>query len=1058
MFLCNRVINRGAMPLLVTLISLLVLVGSQSQARNQADNNAADTEKRAPGGKGTEADIPVTRWPEEDPNRPTPFDQWRAGVGSAGPFHAETVRRGVPVRAEYDPFYIFVNAGLQNSIQSALDQYMADLSAEGYPVVLVAVSGGTPEEFRAFLNSKYLEGMRGGLVIGDLPVAWYERTCWDWNEHEEFPCDLFYMDLDGVWTDGDGDGLYDAHTGDTAPEIYLGRLTASPMRLGGADEASLLQNYFRKNHAYRSGHFPVIDRGLLYVDDDWAPMDVYWGDCMEQAYPLVTVVSDPYVTVAEDYEDRLTHNYEMIQVAAHSTPHDHYFYQPSGPSSTTSAGEVVDIDPQAAFYNLYACSNARYIENDYMAGWYIFCQEYGLLSIGSTKTGSMLYFYQFYSALASGKTFGAAYSDWFTFVLSFESPDFCMCWFYGMTLCGDPTLRPHQPAPNPTLAGMNLDDFVFGDGDGIPESGETIDLYCTVVNLGTETAINVFLGLALDDATIVIDDGTASLGDLGPGDSAINMLDPMRFSIPSGYVPRIDSLFLIVSWNNGACVDTAAMEQALGGASVVLLDDDDGNAIEGYYQEFLYAARIPYDVREIAGQYPQVSELDEYDLVVWFTGPYREQILSPEAIALMTNLLSGGGNLFLSAQGVASQLQGSAPEFLTTYLKSEYVSTGYYPVLHDDPFGGVFDYTDSICVTAAGGSSYHSHMDQIAAVNGGVSEWRYFVDENSGAVSYAGDYRVVFFSFGFEGILNGNSRWADRDSLYADILDFVNLSRPGSRPQVLGVSVSPGDPQQMTDHTPYISWTYSDPGKNPQQMYQVQVGGDDFWNFVEMWDYGPITGPETTILYAGASLEDGQQYFIRVRACDGALWSDWTGCCIRMNSVPQPIGLRPSDMQVVPDINVDLTHINLPDGEGDTLTYDYELYADSQLSSLVAAAEDRPAGWEPLTVWTVPEPLVPGEDYYWRVRAADHLEHGEWSDPAAFFVFSSAMCGEANGDGSLNVGDAIFVINYVFKNGPAAVPECAGDANGDTHVNVADAVFVINYVFKNGPIPQECCQ
>ena len=67
------------------------------------------------------------------------------------------------------------------------------------------------------------------------------------------------------------------------------------------------------------------------------------------------------------------------------------------------------------------------------------------------------------------------------------------------------------------------------------------------------------------------------------------------------------------------------------------------------------------------------------------------------------------------------------------------------------------------------------------------------------------------------------------------------------------------------------------------------------------------------------------------------------------------------------------------------------------------------------------------------------------------------ICGDANGDAGVNVGDAVFLINYVFKGGPAPNPLCAGDANGDDEVNVGDAVYLINYVFKGGPGPVEPC-
>lgn len=68
------------------------------------------------------------------------------------------------------------------------------------------------------------------------------------------------------------------------------------------------------------------------------------------------------------------------------------------------------------------------------------------------------------------------------------------------------------------------------------------------------------------------------------------------------------------------------------------------------------------------------------------------------------------------------------------------------------------------------------------------------------------------------------------------------------------------------------------------------------------------------------------------------------------------------------------------------------------------------------------------------------------------------VVGEANGDGTINVGDAVHIINYVFKGGPPATPYalCSGDANSDCTVNVGDAVHIINYVFKGGPAPNDC--
>jgi hypothetical protein len=71
--------------------------------------------------------------------------------------------------------------------------------------------------------------------------------------------------------------------------------------------------------------------------------------------------------------------------------------------------------------------------------------------------------------------------------------------------------------------------------------------------------------------------------------------------------------------------------------------------------------------------------------------------------------------------------------------------------------------------------------------------------------------------------------------------------------------------------------------------------------------------------------------------------------------------------------------------------------------------------------------------------------------------FCQGKCGDANGDGPVNVSDAVWVINYVFIGGPEPFPVLAcGDANTDGAVNVSDAVYIIEYTFQGGPDPGDC--
>ena len=61
--------------------------------------------------------------------------------------------------------------------------------------------------------------------------------------------------------------------------------------------------------------------------------------------------------------------------------------------------------------------------------------------------------------------------------------------------------------------------------------------------------------------------------------------------------------------------------------------------------------------------------------------------------------------------------------------------------------------------------------------------------------------------------------------------------------------------------------------------------------------------------------------------------------------------------------------------------------------------------------------------------------------------------GDATGDEVVDIGDVVYLINYLYKNGCAPYPVESGDANCDTVVDVGDIVILINYLFKGGPAP-----
>jgi|GEM_PF-3469036 len=66
------------------------------------------------------------------------------------------------------------------------------------------------------------------------------------------------------------------------------------------------------------------------------------------------------------------------------------------------------------------------------------------------------------------------------------------------------------------------------------------------------------------------------------------------------------------------------------------------------------------------------------------------------------------------------------------------------------------------------------------------------------------------------------------------------------------------------------------------------------------------------------------------------------------------------------------------------------------------------------------------------------------------------MRGDADGNCSLNIGDSVYLVQYIFFGGTAPPCEEEGDADGDGSINVGDAVWLVDYIFYSGPPPAPC--
>jgi C1A family cysteine protease len=65
------------------------------------------------------------------------------------------------------------------------------------------------------------------------------------------------------------------------------------------------------------------------------------------------------------------------------------------------------------------------------------------------------------------------------------------------------------------------------------------------------------------------------------------------------------------------------------------------------------------------------------------------------------------------------------------------------------------------------------------------------------------------------------------------------------------------------------------------------------------------------------------------------------------------------------------------------------------------------------------------------------------------------ICGDANDDGSVNIIDISYLIEYLYLSGPAPVAYNSGDVNSDGTINILDISVMIDFLYNEGP-PVDC--
>lgn len=215
-----------------------------------------------------------------------------------------------PVEDQRGKILVFIDSTTADQLGADLITFKNDLRGEGWQTVPMKTGPFTTVQWiKNQIVSAYNadpSNVKAILLIGNVPIPYSGSTAWDGKSDHvgAWPCDAFYGDVNGVWTDQSvnlpntsrlanrnvpGDGKFDQNTLPSAVEIPVGRLDFRRLSAAtfGATPVELLRKYLFKNHLWRTGQYKTPK--LALVDDHlgWSNGEAFASDGYRNANPLV---------------------------------------------------------------------------------------------------------------------------------------------------------------------------------------------------------------------------------------------------------------------------------------------------------------------------------------------------------------------------------------------------------------------------------------------------------------------------------------------------------------------------------------------------------------------------------------------------------------------------------------------------------------------------------------------------------------------------------------------------------------------------------------------------
>lgn len=368
---------------------------------------------------------------------------------------------GAPAVDNRGKILIIVDSTTAEALGTELVRMKNDMRGDGWVATPVKIGpSATVASVKSLIVQQYNAdpaNLKAVFLIGRVPIPYSGGQAWDGHSDHvgAWPCDNYYADIDGVWTDNTvniptagrtatvnvpGDGKFDQNYTPSPTELQIGRLDFRRLTQGtfGATEIELLSRYLNKNHDFRTKKYTVDYKAL--VDDNFGYFsgEAFASAGYRNAYP---VVGSSNIVEADFFNDTDNQSYILGYGCGGG-----WYQGASGVGASTNFGtDSINV----VFSNLFGSyfGDWDYETDPFMPS--ALASKGGILTCGWAGRPTF-----FLHSMASGETIGYAMKE------TQNAPT--NNGFYGtfgeggahIALLGDPTLRAYvvEPPSNVTAA------------------------------------------------------------------------------------------------------------------------------------------------------------------------------------------------------------------------------------------------------------------------------------------------------------------------------------------------------------------------------------------------------------------------------------------------------------------------------------------------------------------------------------------------------------------------------------------------------------------------------